>query len=294
MIAVALAAGFITWLAVRDNGHSPATTTTASVPAAFAITPVNLKRLAISIHQPIFWLGQKARNTYELTKGQEGKIYVRYLPAGVRVGSAKPYLTVATYPFPGAYAALEKQAAARGAVTAKLAGGGYRRPRRQLSRERPRRLPERQLPGRGLRPEGGAGDGARLGRRTGRPRGPPSLHRHRTPERHGAGRGLPRRAEGPCRPDWSPVLLGRAESGIHLRVDAGPLGNGVHPLSALRNARRRPEGPLPHGGHVSVSRAPTPPSPRRRRARPGSAWHTAASRASTMPTRRASISPSRE
>ncbi len=123
MIAVALAAGFITWLAVRDNGHSPATTTTASVPAAFAITPVNLKRLAISIHQPIFWLGQKARNTYELTKGQEGKIYVRYLPAGVPVGSAKPYLTVATYPFPGAYAALEKQAAARGAVTAKLAGG---------------------------------------------------------------------------------------------------------------------------------------------------------------------------
>ena len=31
---------------------------------------------------------------------------------------------MATYPFPGAYAALEKQAAARGAVTAKLAGGG--------------------------------------------------------------------------------------------------------------------------------------------------------------------------
>jgi hypothetical protein len=126
VIAVAVAAGFITWLALRDNGHSPATATTAatSVPAAFAITPPNLKRLAISIHQPIFWLGRKAGLTYEVTKGQGGNIYVRYLPAGVAVGSAKPYLTVATYPFPGAYAALEKQAAVRGAVTANLAGGG--------------------------------------------------------------------------------------------------------------------------------------------------------------------------
>ncbi len=132
VLALAVAAGFIAWLVLRDTGHSPTTTTTAAttttttaaVPTAFAITPANLSRLAASIQQPIFWLGRKAGDTYELTRGQAGKIYVRYLPSGVAIGSGKPYLTVATYPFPGAYAALQKQAAVKGAVTAKLSGGG--------------------------------------------------------------------------------------------------------------------------------------------------------------------------
>ncbi len=122
VIALALVAGFVAWLVLRDNGHSSAKTPIAS--GAFAITPRDLRRLALSIHQPIFWLGRKSGYTYELTKGQDGRIYVRYLPAGVAVGSGKPYLTVATYPFRGAYAALAQKAAAKGAVTARLAGGG--------------------------------------------------------------------------------------------------------------------------------------------------------------------------
>ncbi len=92
VIAVALAAGLVAWLLLRNSGQSPTPTPTptASPPATFAITPQNLERLATSIRQPIFWLGRKAGYTYELTKGQAGKIYVRYLPAGVAVGSAKP------------------------------------------------------------------------------------------------------------------------------------------------------------------------------------------------------------
>jgi hypothetical protein len=122
VIALAIGVGLVAWFVLRDNGHSPAATPPAS--NSFAITPKNLGRLAISIKQPIFWLGRKAGYTYEVTRGRRGKIYVRYLPAGVAVGSGKPYLTVATYPFPGAYAALEKQAAAKGAVTGKLADRG--------------------------------------------------------------------------------------------------------------------------------------------------------------------------
>ena len=49
---------------------------------------------------------------------------MRYLPSGVDVGSPKQYLTVATYPFPGTYAVIRKQARVKGAVTARLAGGG--------------------------------------------------------------------------------------------------------------------------------------------------------------------------
>ena len=45
-------------------------------------------------------------NTYELTQTRIGRVYVRYLPPGVLVGINKPFLTIATYPFPHAFAAL--------------------------------------------------------------------------------------------------------------------------------------------------------------------------------------------
>ena len=122
VIAVALAAGFVVWFLLRDTGSSSVKPAVAS--DAFAITSRDLGRLALSPTSRSSRLGRKAGDTYELTRDQGGNIYLRYLPAGVVVGSAKPYLTVATYPFPGADAALEKQAAAKGAVTAKLAGGG--------------------------------------------------------------------------------------------------------------------------------------------------------------------------
>jgi hypothetical protein len=128
VIAIAVAAGLVAWLLLRDNGgssNSKQTSATGStVPGATAFTAARLARLARTVQHPIFWLGPKRGFTYEVTQTTNGKIYVRYLPAGVDVGSNKPYLTVATYPFPGAYAAISKQANARGAVTAKLANSG--------------------------------------------------------------------------------------------------------------------------------------------------------------------------
>jgi hypothetical protein len=126
VVAVAAAAGVVAWLLLRDEGGSSTATTTQTTPAAgaVAVSPGKLASLATSLRQPIFWLGRRTGDTYELTLARNGKIYVRYLPSGVAVGAAKPYLTVATYPFPGAYAAISKQAAAKGAITAKLARGG--------------------------------------------------------------------------------------------------------------------------------------------------------------------------
>ncbi len=120
---------------------------------------------------------------------------------------------MATYPFPGAYAALEKQAAAKGAVTAKLAGGGiavldnsypesvhvaYPNVPFQVEVYDPTPARAMQLVS--------AGKLASLG----------SLHSvggTAAPERHGAGGGLPRGAEGARGAARSPDLLGRAESG---------------------------------------------------------------------------------
>jgi hypothetical protein len=135
VLAIALAAGLVAWLLLRgsgDNGSSsassstPAATTTTQAQKAPAVvtSAASLASLAATVRHPVFWLGPKPGYTYELTRTSTGNIYVRYLPKGIAVGASKPYLTVVTYPFGGAFAAIQKQAAAPGAATVKLAHGG--------------------------------------------------------------------------------------------------------------------------------------------------------------------------
>jgi hypothetical protein len=120
IVALAFAAGLIVWLVVRGGGSSPKPAQSAVAEASIA----RLRSVADALGHPIFWLGPKRGYTYELTQTRDGKVYIRYLPPGVDIGADKPYLTVATYPFPGAFAAVRKEARARGAVSAKLAQGG--------------------------------------------------------------------------------------------------------------------------------------------------------------------------
>ncbi len=84
----------------------------------------NLKALAKSLKHPVYWAGAKKGETYELTQNSTGQVFVRYLPKGVAVGSSSPYLTVATYPFQGAYAALRALTKQKGAHVLTLKGGG--------------------------------------------------------------------------------------------------------------------------------------------------------------------------
>ena len=67
-------------LACRLAGHDVGRARAQRAPDVFRITPGNLRRLALSIHQPIFWLGPKAGITYELTRGR-GREDLRPLPA---------------------------------------------------------------------------------------------------------------------------------------------------------------------------------------------------------------------
>jgi hypothetical protein len=120
VVAVAFAAGLVVWLVLRDDSSSQQ----KPEAGATAMTPSEITTLARSVGHPIFWLGPKRDTAYEVTQAVNGKIYVRYLPTGVDVGASKPYLTVATYPFPGTFAVIRKKANVKGAVTAKLAGGG--------------------------------------------------------------------------------------------------------------------------------------------------------------------------
>ena len=121
VVALALVGGFVAWLVLRGGGGS---STKAAATRATAVSVSQLNDLARSLDHPLFWLGPKGGYTYELTQTGSGKVYVRYLPPGVQVGSDQPYLTVGTYPFTGAFSALQKQSQEKGAVATRIPQGG--------------------------------------------------------------------------------------------------------------------------------------------------------------------------
>jgi hypothetical protein len=91
---------------------------------ATAVSAQGLRTVATTLGHPVYWLGAKPGSTYELTQTATGNVFVRYLPSGVKVGAAKTYLTVVTYPFQGAFAAIQRLAKGNTGATIKLSGGG--------------------------------------------------------------------------------------------------------------------------------------------------------------------------
>ena len=136
VVALALAIAFVVWLVVRGNDSS------TSRPAASPAAPAQPKAVAqpvrtfgplaatvaklrvIARARPVYWAGRKPTATYELTKTSNGRVYIRYLPSGIRVGSRKNVRFVGTYAVPDAYKALRKAAKAAGDVTFKAPRGG--------------------------------------------------------------------------------------------------------------------------------------------------------------------------
>jgi hypothetical protein len=110
VIALALAAGFIAWLALRDdNTKTVAAKGPQAGAAPAAISSAGLTRLQESLGHPIYWAGPKPGYTYEVTRRRDGAIYVRYLPPGVRVGDPRgDFLIIVTYPYANGLLALQR------------------------------------------------------------------------------------------------------------------------------------------------------------------------------------------
>ena len=128
-VAVALgliflpAGGFIGWhyygATVQGWFGSSASKGTVSLVASSQLVAVSK-----SLGQPIYWVGQQANTSYELTQTPTGRLYVRYLPPTEPASVAKQYLTVGTYPMANAYAVSQVVAARSTSVQIKLPGSG--------------------------------------------------------------------------------------------------------------------------------------------------------------------------
>lgn len=131
VIALAVAAAFVIWLVVRGNDESSSTTTTTSTNEAarpigpVAATPAALRALSTQAKQPIYWVGPRRGQTYELTRTAGGRVYVRYLPAGAAIGNIRAdYTIVGTYPTPGALQVLKSLAKQPKEKSVPAPGGG--------------------------------------------------------------------------------------------------------------------------------------------------------------------------
>ena len=109
-------------LATAGCGGKKGPTTTVSAigqkPTATAATPEALRNLSEKVGHPIYWLGKQAGHTYELTQLNNGRIFVRYLPHGVPIGSPQAIFTiVGTYPVPNAFNVQKKLAKKSGELS---------------------------------------------------------------------------------------------------------------------------------------------------------------------------------
>jgi hypothetical protein len=132
LIAVVIAVGVIVWLLVRggDDGDKPAATTAPAARAPQRSAPEKtsiaaLRKLAAASGHSIFWARPAKGVTYELSRTNDGSIYIRYLPAGVKLGDPRPnFLTVGSYPLVKPFATVQSAAKKQGAIVRKLSHGG--------------------------------------------------------------------------------------------------------------------------------------------------------------------------
>jgi hypothetical protein len=120
VLALGLAAFLIGWLIFGARNDDSAAASGAS-----AKSESELRDFAASSSTPVYWAGPRDGQTYEVTRTSDDRVYIRYLPEGVKPGDPRPqFLTVGTYPRPGAWAELRRAAREPGAVSRDLPNDG--------------------------------------------------------------------------------------------------------------------------------------------------------------------------
>lgn len=106
VLSVALIAVVAVWI-VRDDDSSSSPTTGEAEAASVS----ELSEFAAAQGKPVYWLGERRNESYELTDSSSGRVYIRYLTAGAEAGDERAaFVTVATYPADNGVAALRKAA----------------------------------------------------------------------------------------------------------------------------------------------------------------------------------------
>ncbi|HET8815540.1 MAG TPA: hypothetical protein VFM51_11380 [Solirubrobacterales bacterium] len=126
VIAVALAVGLLIWLLlIKGDDSSSEPDPGPSGPQAAQVVPESELLTALEgVGYPVYWAGPRAGVEYEVSRPEEGRTFVRYLPEGESPETERPFLTVGSYQQPDALARIEELGQKPGAVLVKIAGEG--------------------------------------------------------------------------------------------------------------------------------------------------------------------------
>lgn len=113
--------GFVAWLILRDDDNS-SESDAATGPAEASVN--DLRDVAQSSNTPVYWAGNVEGQTIELTETASGRVFVRYLPGDVEIGTQEAYLSVGTYPLQNGYQAVRAAAQQPGAQSTRIEDGG--------------------------------------------------------------------------------------------------------------------------------------------------------------------------
>jgi hypothetical protein len=129
VVALAATAAAAAWVfAGRADGPSPppepAPALTAASPQPRLVTATELGGVGTPT-APVYWVGPRSGDSYELTQTTDGRVFVRYLGEPSQLGSPRAdFLAVATYAQRDAYAAIVAAAKRPGAIALRPANGG--------------------------------------------------------------------------------------------------------------------------------------------------------------------------
>jgi hypothetical protein len=126
VIAVALAVGLLLWLLLikgDDSGSDPETSQ-GSTESTQVVSESELLGTLKGAGYAVYWAGPRTGVEYEVSRPEEGRTYLRYLPEGEEAESERPFLTVGSYREPDALASIRKLGQKPGAVLIEVAGGG--------------------------------------------------------------------------------------------------------------------------------------------------------------------------
>lgn len=119
VLLVAAGAAAAVYFVTREDSKLPPET---GVPTE--VSTDELRSYAASLGHVVYWAGPRA-DTLELTATARGDVFVRYLPAGVRVGDARSaYTTIGTYPLEDAYDVTTRRARTEKLVRRQSPGRG--------------------------------------------------------------------------------------------------------------------------------------------------------------------------
>jgi hypothetical protein len=120
VVVVAVVVGVVLGLVLGNAKHHPKPTNGCGNNCTSQIGPkaetkTQLSAQALTLGQPMYWAGPMRGYHYEFWRLTNDRIFVRYLPVGVKAGDPRThFLIVGTYPFPNAYARLKELAKGRG------------------------------------------------------------------------------------------------------------------------------------------------------------------------------------